>query len=371
MFINLVDRSAILSADAVTNTTWSSDPDMPDMVQSHAAPIISTLPRRTHVQNPDSCPMNQLAPTSIEPATIERWLTGPRFAALPARSATTPAPALSFEFFPPKSEALETQLWACIRRLEPLAPRFVSVTYGAGGSTQARTHATVARIVRETALVPAAHLTCVGAPRHEVDQVARQYWDAGIRHIVALRGDPPQGEAYRPHPDGYPYAADLVAGLRRIADFEISVAAYPETHPTAISPDHDLDNLKRKLDAGATRAITQYFFDSEVFLRFLDRALAAGISAPIVPGLMPVTNYAQAAQFSAMCGASVPDWMGDLFTGTEQDPETRRMIAAIVAAEQVRLLQANGIDEFHFYTLNRPDLTYAIAHLLGVRPKKP
>ncbi|HYZ62502.1 MAG TPA: methylenetetrahydrofolate reductase [NAD(P)H] [Acetobacteraceae bacterium] len=318
--------------------------------------------------------MNQFASQKPLPeppiATIERWVTGPRFAALPARSASTPVPQLSFEFFPPKTEALETQLWSCIRRLEPLAPRFVSVTYGAGGSTQARTHATVARIVKETTLTPAAHLTCVGASRAEVDEVARQYWAAGVRHIVALRGDAPPGQAYQPHPEGYPYAVDLVAGLKRVADFEISVAAYPETHPTALNADHDLDNLKRKLDAGATRAITQYFFEGDVFLRFLDRALAAGITAPIVPGIMPVTNYAQAVKFSAMCGASVPAWMGELFSGTEEDQETRRMIAAIIAAEQVRLLQANGVDEFHFYTLNRPDLTYAIAHLLGVRPRK-
>jgi methylenetetrahydrofolate reductase (NADPH) len=325
-----------------------------------------------HVHNPDSSLMNQLASLGPRPeppiATLERWLTGPRFAALPARSASTPVPALSFEFFPPKNEALEAQLWACIRRLEKLAPRFVSVTYGAGGSTQARTHATVARIVRETSLTPAAHLTCVGASRAEVDAVAREYWDVGVRHIVALRGDPPPGQDYQAHPEGYPYAVDLVAGLKRIADFEISVAAFPECHPSALSADHDLDNLKRKLDAGATRAITQYFFEGEVFLRFLDRALAAGITAPIVPGIMPVTNYAQAVKFSAMCGASVPAWMGEMFAGTEEDAETRRMIAAIVAAEQVRLLQANGVDEFHFYTLNRPDLTYAIAHLLGVRP---
>ncbi|GAC1339933.1 MAG: methylenetetrahydrofolate reductase [NAD(P)H] [Acetobacteraceae bacterium] len=321
--------------------------------------------------------MNQINPQDARPqerqteppiATLERWLTGPRFAPIPARTAATPIPALSFEFFPPKSEALEAQLWACIRRLEPLSPRFVSVTYGAGGTTQARTHATVARIARETALTPAAHLTCVGAPRGEVDDVARSYWDAGVRHLVALRGDAPPGQEYEPHPDGYAYAADLVAGLKRIGDFEISVAAYPETHPTALNPDHDLDNLKRKLDAGATRAITQYFFEGDIFLRFLDRALAAGISAPLVPGIMPVSNYAQAAKFSAMCGASVPAWMGPLFAGVEDDAETRRMIAAIIAAEQVRLLQANGVDEFHFYTLNRPDLTYAIAHLLGVRP---
>ncbi len=281
------------------------------------------------------------------------------------------APLLSFEFFPPRTEALESQLWSCVRRLESLHPRFVSVTYGAGGSTQARTHATVTRIIKETTLTPAAHLTCVGASCAEVDEVARQYWDAGVRHIVALRGDMPGGEEYVPHPDGYAYAADLVAGLRRVADFEVSVAAYPETHPGALSPDADLDNLKRKLDAGATRAITQYFFDGHVFLRFLDRAVAAGISAPLVPGIMPVSNYAQAARFSAMCGATVPPWLGRLFEGTENDAETRRMIAAIVAAEQVRLLQANGVDEFHFYTLNRPDLTYAIAHLLGVRPAPP
>ena len=294
--------------------------------------------------------------------TLERWLTGPRFAALPARPPSLPAPALSFEFFPPKNDALEAQLWACVRRLEPLQPRFVSVTYGAGGTTQARTHATVTRLVRESGLTPAAHLTCVGASRAEVDDVAREYWDAGVRHIVALRGDAPPGQEYQPHPDGYAYANDLVAGLKRVGDFEISVAAYPEVHPTAVSADHDLDNLKRKLDAGATRAITQYFFDGTVFLRFLDRALAAGI--------MPVSNYAQAAKFSAMCGASMPDWMGTIFEGTEDDPETRRMIGAIVAAEQVRLLQANGVDEFHFYTLNRPDLTFAIAHLLGVRAKR-
>ena len=318
--------------------------------------------------------MNQISPASLssEPAetTLGRWVTGPRFEGLPPRSAALPVPALSFEFFPPKNDALEAQLWTCIRRLEPLAPRFVSVTYGAGGSTQARTHATVARIVAETSLVPAAHLTCVGASRGEVDDVARQYWDAGVRHIVALRGDAPQGESWAPHPDGYVYASDLVAGLKRVADFEISVAAYPEVHPAAASAEADLDNLKRKLDAGATRAISNYFFEGSMFLRFLDRALAAGITAPLVPGIMPVSNFKQAAKFSAMCGASVPSWMGPLFEGTEDDPETRRMVAAVVAAEQVRLLQANGIDEFHFYTLNRPDLTYGIAHLLGVRPAK-
>jgi len=305
------------------------------------------------------------------PPTLQRWLTGPRHAGLPMRLAEHQVPALSFEFFPPRTEALEQQLWSCIQRLAPLAPRFVSVTYGAGGSTQARTHATVTRILRDTNLTPAAHLTCVGATRDEVDAVARQYWDAGVRHIVALRGDAPPGTVYEPHPGGYAYAADLAAGLKRVADFEISVAAYPETHPGAVSPDADLDNLKRKLDAGATRAITQYFFDSAIYLRFLDRCLAAGITAPIVPGIMPVSNFAQAARFSAMCGASVPAWLGHLFEQIDDDADTRRMIGAVVAAEQVRLLQANGVDEFHFYTLNRPDLTYAIAHLLGARPVTP
>jgi methylenetetrahydrofolate reductase (NADPH) len=299
--------------------------------------------------------------------TLERWLTGPRFTRLPMPGARTPPPALSFEFFPPRTEALEQQLWACIRRLEALHPRFVSVTYGAGGSTQARTHATVERILSETSLTPAAHLTCVGAECGVVDDVARAYWDVGVRHVVALRGDVPGGGAYEPCPGGYAYAADLVAGLKRVADFEISVAAYPEVHPAAASPEADLDNLKRKLDAGATRAITQYFFDPDVFLRFLDRALAAGITAPIVPGIMPVPNFASARKFSAACGASVPDWMEHLFEGTENDAETRHTVAAVVAAEQVRLLQANGIDEFHIYTLNRADLAYAIAHILGVR----
>jgi methylenetetrahydrofolate reductase (NADPH) len=301
--------------------------------------------------------------------TLARWLTAPRRGALPMREEPAAPPKLSFEFFPPRTDALETQLWACIRRLEPLGPRFVSVTYGAGGTTQARTHATVERILRETSLVPAAHLTCVGAAREEVDAVAHAYWDAGVRHIVALRGDAPAGDdGYVPHPGGYAYAADLVAGLRRIGDFEISVAAYPETHPTAVSPLADLDNLKRKLDAGAARAITQYFFDTDTCLRFLDLALAAGISVPIVPGILPVTNFAQVKKFSAMCGATVPGWLARMFDGLDDDAETRRMVAAVVAAEQVRLLQAHGIDEFHFYTLNRPDLVFAIAHILGVRP---
>jgi methylenetetrahydrofolate reductase (NADPH) len=308
---------------------------------------------------------------TVPPNTLERWLTGPRVGSLPAPAAM-PVPKLSFEFFPPKNEKLEQDLWTCIRRLEPLAPRFVSVTYGAGGSTRARTHDTVARLARETSLTPAAHLTCVGATREEVDEVAREYLAAGVRHIVALRGDPPAGAAkYEPHPGGYAQAEDLVRGLRRIGDFDISVGAYPETHPAALSADADLDFLKRKIDAGANRAITQYFFDTDVYLRFLDRCHAAGITLPIVPGILPVSNFTQVKRFSAMCGASVPEWLETLFEGLEEDESTRRMVAATVAAEQVRLLQANGVDEFHFYTLNRPDLTYAIAHILGARPAAP
>jgi methylenetetrahydrofolate reductase (NADPH) len=303
------------------------------------------------------------------PGTLQRWLTGPRVAGLPVPT-EMPPPKLSFEFFPPKNDALEQGLWAAIRRLEPLAPRFVSVTYGAGGTTRTRTHETVARLARETSLTPAAHLTCVGATTAEVDEVARGYLAAGVRHIVALRGDPPAGASqYTPHPGGYAQAEDLVRGLARIGDFDISVGAYPETHPAAASAAADLDFLKRKIDAGATRAITQYFFDTDIYLRFIDRCAAAGITVPIVPGILPVSNFAQVKKFSAMCGASVPAWMGQLFAGLEEDQDTRRMVAAVVAAEQVRLLQANGVDEFHFYTLNRADLTYAIAHLLGARPK--
>ncbi|HTT80551.1 MAG TPA: methylenetetrahydrofolate reductase [Stellaceae bacterium] len=282
-------------------------------------------------------------------------------------------PRISFEFFPPKTPDMEERLWAAIKRLEPLRPRFVSVTYGAGGSTRERTHATVRRIRQETALEPAAHLTCVAATREEIDAVARGYWEAGVRHIVALRGDPPGGitTGYAPHPGGYAYAADLVAGLRRIADFEISVAAYPETHPAARSPAHDLDNLKQKLDAGASRAITQFFFDAEVFLRFRDRAAGAGIACPIVPGILPVTNFAQLKRMAEACGASIPAWMGAHFDGLDDDPDTRRLVAASLAAEQCRRLQANGVGEFHFYTLNRADLLVAICHLLGVRAGKP
>jgi methylenetetrahydrofolate reductase (NADPH) len=277
-------------------------------------------------------------------------------------------PSVSFEFFPPKTPDMEARLWETIQRLAPLGPRFVSVTYGAGGSTRERTHATVARIRRETLLEPAAHLTCIGALRGEIDEVARRYWDAGIRHLVALRGDAPPGEGgYRPLDDGYAYAADLVAGLRRVAPFEISVAAYPETHPDAANADVDLDNLKRKIDAGATRAITQFFFDIEVYLRFVERARRAGITVPIVPGILPVTNVAQVVKFAGLCGAAVPDWMASLFDGLDNDPETRRLVAASVAAEQCRKLQVEGVDEFHFYTLNRAELAVAICHMIGVR----
>jgi methylenetetrahydrofolate reductase (NADPH) len=279
---------------------------------------------------------------------------------------------VSFEFFPPKTTAMEEQLWHAVKRLEPLAPQFVSVTYGAGGTTRERTHATVKRIVDETSLRPAAHLTCVGATREEIDRVVREYWDAGVRHIVALRGDPPAGStSYVPHPGGYAYAADLVAGIRRVADFEVSVGAYPETHPEAASPDSDLDNLRRKLDAGATRAISQYFFDVWTFLRFRDRCAKAGIKAPIIPGILPVTNFQQVVKFSRMCGASVPGWLAALFDGLDEDADTRRLVAATVAAEQVRRLQEHGVEDFHFYTLNRADLTYALCHILGMRPAAP
>jgi methylenetetrahydrofolate reductase (NADPH) len=277
---------------------------------------------------------------------------------------------VSFEFFPPKTPEMEESLWRAITRLAPLNPRFVSVTYGAGGSTRERTHATVVRIRRETSLEPAAHLTCVGAAAGEIDDVARRYWDAGIRHVVALRGDAPDGSGkYVPHAQGYTLAADLVAGLKRIAGFEVSVAAYPEIHPDARSSRDDLDNLRRKIDAGASRAITQYFFGAETFLRFRDRARSAGIGVPLVPGIMPVTNFKQMVRFSQACGASVPAWLADLFEGLDGDPETRRLVAATVAAEQCRALQAAGVNEFHFYTLNRADLTFAICHILGLRPR--
>ena len=284
------------------------------------------------------------------------------------------APArVSFEFFPPKTPQLADKLWESLQLLAPLRPAFVSVTYGAGGSTRDRTHAMVKRILQETALTPAAHLTCVGATREAIDTVAAAYWEAGVRHIVALRGDLPAAAdgRYTPHTGGYAYACDLVAGLKRIRDFEISVAAYPETHPEATSPEADLDNLKRKLDAGATRAITQFFFEVDAYLRFLDRARAAGISVPIVPGILPITNYTQLQRFAGTCGAKLPAWLASLFEGSDHNPELRGLIAAAIAAEQCRLLRAAGVEEFHFYTLNRAKLTIAICHILGLRAPLP
>ncbi len=279
---------------------------------------------------------------------------------------------VSFEFFPPGDAEMEATLWRTLQRLEPLAPRFVSVTYGADGSTRTRTHQLVTRIQRETALTGAPHLTCVGASRGEILDIARQYRDQGIRHIVALRGDPAKGVArYEPHPDGFAYAADLVAGLKTVADFEISVAAYPEVHPEAPSALFDLDNLKRKLDAGASRAITQFFYDIGAFLRFRDLCAAAGIRAPIVPGILPITRFPQVLRMAGRCGARIPPWLEERFHGLDDDPDTRRMIAASVAIEQVRTLEQHGVRDFHFYTLNRAELTYAICHALGVRPSRP
>ena len=275
---------------------------------------------------------------------------------------------VSFEFFPPHDEQMEDVVWRSIERLAPLGPRFVSVTYGADGSTRARTHAAVARIVNETKLTAAPHLTCIGASRGEIDDIARAYWDMGVRHLVALRGDlPPDSGEYIAHPDGYGYAENLVAGLKDVADFDISVAAYPEVHPEAPNPIFDLDNLKRKLDAGATRAITQFFFDVDVFLRFRDLAAAAGIESALVPGILPITRFPQLERFADRCGARVPEWLHERFAGLNDDKETRQMIAASVAIQQVHRLQEEGISEFHFYTLNRSELTFAICHALGVR----
>jgi len=278
--------------------------------------------------------------------------------------------AISFEFFPPKTDKMEETLWTAIETLVPLQPRFVSVTYGAGGSTRERTHATVERIARETSVPAAAHLTCVAATREQIDEIAKAYWDAGVRHIVALRGDMPiLGEPFAPHPGGYANAAELVSGLQNIAPFEISVAAYPEKHPDSASVESDLDNLKRKLDAGATRAISQFFFTPEAFFRFRDRALAAGIDAEIVPGILPVSNVAQARKFAAACGASIPAWMDRLFEGLDDHPAARQLVAATVAAELSRRLYAGGVRHFHFYTLNRAELAFAICHMLGHRAK--
>ncbi len=278
---------------------------------------------------------------------------------------------VSFEFFPPKTPEMEATLWASVERLAPLNPNFVSVTYGAGGSTRERTHNTVARIVRETSLRPAAHLTCVAASKAEVNEVVESYWDAGVRHIVALRGDPVAGigAKYEPHPGGYEQTCDLVAGIKKIGDFEVSVSAYPEKHPEAASLEADIDALKRKVDCGADRAITQFFFDNDLYLRYVDAVRARGIDIPLVPGILPVQNFKQAANFAARAGASVPAWLEHRFEGLDQDIDTRKLIAAAVAAEQVLDLVDRGVTEFHFYTMNRADLVYAVCHLRGLRPQ--
>ncbi len=277
---------------------------------------------------------------------------------------------VSFEFFPPASEEMDKTLWESIERLAPLSPNFVSVTYGAGGSTRERTHATVKRILAETPLTPAAHLTCVAATREEIDAIVRSYAQAGVRHIVALRGDPAGGAGtrYTPHPGGYRNAADLVTGIKRVGDFELSVAAYPEKHPDSPTVDADIDMLKAKVDAGAGRAITQFFFENDLFFRYLDRVRARGIDIPIVPGILRVQNFKVTTGFAARCGASVPAWLAERFHGLDNDPATRKLIAAAVAAEQVLDLVDRGVTNFHFYTMNRADLVYAICHLLGLRP---
>ena len=286
-----------------------------------------------------------------------------------SRERSTPI-SVSFEFFPPKTPEMEATLWSSIGRLAPLNPNFVSVTYGAGGSTRERTHSTIVRLLGETKLKPAAHLTCVAATREEIDNVARGYWDAGVRHIVALRGDPPEGagKRYQPHPGGYAYTADLIGGLKKTGDFEISVSAYPEKHPDSPSVDAELDLLAQKVGAGANRAITQFFFDNNVYFKFLDKVRARGIKVPVVPGILPVQNFKQARNFAESCGASMPSWIARRFDGLDDDPATRKLIAAAVAAEQVLDLVDKGVREFHFYTLNRADLVYAICHLLGLRP---
>ncbi|MGO9673089.1 MAG: methylenetetrahydrofolate reductase [NAD(P)H] [Methylocella sp.] len=291
---------------------------------------------------------------------------------LPRASRTRPADIrVSFEFFPPKTVAMEAMLWESINRLAPLRPSFMSVTYGAGGSTRERTHATVARLAKEGVVKPAAHLTCVGAARSEIDSIVQGYWDAGVRHIVALRGDPQDGlgARFRPHADGYESSSALVAGIKRVADFEISVSAYPERHPESLSLDADIDFLRAKVDAGASRAITQFFFENEIYLNYLDKLRARGIDIPVVPGIMPMQNFKQTAGFAKKAGASVPQWLADRFEGLDDDPQTRGLVAATVAAEQVLGLVDHGVRDFHFYTNNRADLVYAICHLLGLRPK--
>jgi len=286
-------------------------------------------------------------------------------------AAGTESVSVSFEFFPPKTPEMEKHLWSAIERLAPLRPAFVSVTYGAGGSTRGRTHATVKRIAEETDLSPAAHLTCVGASGAEIDEVIRDYWAAGVRHIVALRGDMPEiGAPYRPHAEGYQSTADLVAGVRAIGDFEVSVAAYPEKHPDSAAVDWDFDILRRKINAGATRAITQFVLDNDSIPRFRDRVAAAGINIPIVPGLMPTTNFKGIRRMAERCGASVPGWLVELYDGLEDDLPSRKLIAGAVLAEQVRVLRNEGFAQFHFYTLNQSELTFAVCNLLGIKPVK-
>lgn len=305
-----------------------------------------------------------MSPTMDQMREAQRALETPLFSGLPGDI------EVSFEFFPPKNEKMGETLWRSVKTLAPLGPRFASVTYGAGGSTRERTHQQVVRIQNEANIPAAAHLTCVEATRDQVDEVARHYWDEGIRHIVALRGDAPDGQgAYRPHPDGYANAVELIAGLKRVADFEISVAAYPEVHPDSPDRQADLDNLKAKFDAGATRAITQFFFDPECFFDFRDRAAAAGIEGEIVPGIMPVLSFAAVQRMSGLCGTAIPDWMEGLFDGLDDRPEARQLVSATIAAELCRRLYAGGVRQFHFYTLNRAELSYAICHMLGLRPK--
>ncbi|WP_370177598.1 methylenetetrahydrofolate reductase [NAD(P)H] [Alteriqipengyuania sp.] len=310
--------------------------------------------------------MNATSGAPLDPAREEsRAKSDPLFSGLPGDI------DVSFEFFPPKSEKMEAQLWDAVTELKPLDPAFVSVTYGAGGSTRERTHKTVARIIAEAGIPAAAHLTCVDASRKETQRIAEQYWEAGVRHIVALRGDAGEpGAPFKPHPEGYNDAEELVRGLKEVADFEISVAAYPECHPDARSPQAEIDYLKRKIDAGANRAITQFFFAPETFFAFLDKTKQAGIDVPVVPGILPITNVAKARQFAGQCGAEIPGWMDSLFEGLDARPAARQLISATIAAEMCRRLYAGGIRHYHFYTLNRADLAYAICHLLGMRPKE-
>ena len=305
-----------------------------------------------------------MSPTLDQMPEAQRALEAPLFSGLPGDI------DVSFEFFPPKNAAMNETLWQSVETLAPLGPRFASVTYGAGGSTRERTHQQVVRIQNEARIPAAAHLTCVEATREEVDEVARHYWDEGIRHIVALRGDAPDGQSqYAPHPGGYANAVELIAGLKRVADFEISVAAYPEVHPDSPDRQADLDNLKAKFDAGATRAITQFFFDPQCFFDFRDRAAAAGIDGEIVPGIMPVLSFAAVRRMSGLCGTAIPPWMEGLFDGLDDRPAARQLVSATIAAELCRRLYAGGVRQFHFYTLNRAELSYAICHMLGLRGK--